>query len=305
MLVICTDKPYQNLDIIDAIQRLGVAYHFEKEIEDALHIIYHHHCNHAEIDDDLYTASVRFRLLREHGFNVCCAETFNKFIDEKGKFKESLINDVKGMLELYEATHFQLHGETMLEEALAFIMFHLKLAETTMDYPLSTQIVNALKRPLRKSLPRLVARSYIPIYEGYATLDKNLIKFAKLDFNMVQHLHKEELSKINRWWKYLDVATNFPFIRDRLVECYFWILGVYFELHYTTARTFMTKVISLTSILDDIYDAYGTYEELEIFTEAIQRWDINCIDQLPDYMKVWYSEVLNVYKEMEDLMSKE
>ncbi|MBA0654527.1 hypothetical protein Goklo_021516, partial [Gossypium klotzschianum] len=99
------------------------------------------------------------------------------------------------MLELYEAAHFQLHGETILKEALAFTMFHLKLAETTMDYPLSTQIANALKRPLRKSLPRLVARSYIPIYEGYATHDKILMKFAKLDFNMVQHLHKEELSK--------------------------------------------------------------------------------------------------------------
>ncbi|TYG47417.1 hypothetical protein ES288_D11G336800v1 [Gossypium darwinii] len=284
MLVISTDKPYQNLDIIDAIQRLGVAYHFEKEIEDALHIIYHHHCNNAQIDDDLYTASVRFRLLREHGFNVCC-ETFNKFIDEKGKFKESLISDVKGMLELYEAAHFQLHGETILKEALVFTMFHLKLAETTMDYPLSAQIANALKRPLRKSLPRLVARSYIPIYEEYATHDKNLMKLVKLDFNMVQHLHKEELSKINSvifgYWEYN------------------------FEPHYTIARIFMTKVISLTSILDDIYDAYGTYEQLEIFTEAIQRWDINCIDQLPDYMKVWYSEVLNVYEEMEDLMSKE
>ncbi|KAH1083851.1 hypothetical protein J1N35_023612 [Gossypium stocksii] len=27
--------------------------------------------------------------------------------------------------------------------------------------------------------------------------------------------------------------------------------------------------------------------------------------QLPDYMKLWYSETLNVYKDMEDLMSKE
>ncbi|TYI58056.1 hypothetical protein E1A91_D11G326000v1, partial [Gossypium mustelinum] len=265
MLVISTDKPYQNLDIIDAIQRLGVAYHFEKEIEDALHIIYHHHCNNAQIDDDLYTASVRFRLLREHGFNVCC-DTFNKFIDEKGKFKESLISDVKGMPELYEAAYFQLHGETILEEALALTMFHLKLAETMMDYPLSTQIANALKRPLRKSLPRLVARSYIPyICEGSATLDKNLMKFAKLDFNM----------------------------------CYFWILGVYFELHYAFARTFMIKVISLTSILDDIYDAYGIYEELEIFMEAIQRWDINCIDYLPDYMKqsqVYHAEAKWLYE---------
>ncbi|KAG8479369.1 hypothetical protein CXB51_029149 [Gossypium anomalum] len=151
------------------------------------------------IDDNLYTASVRFRLLREHGFNESnISNTFNKFINEKGKFKESLISDVKGMLELYEVAHFQLHEETILEEAHAFTMFHLKLAETTMDYPLSTQIANALKQPLRKSLPRLVARSYIPICEGYATVDKNLMKFAKLDFNMVQHLHKEEVVEMFR-----------------------------------------------------------------------------------------------------------
>ncbi|MFQ6635360.1 hypothetical protein Gotur_011649 [Gossypium turneri] len=148
------------------------------------------------IDDDLYAAAVRVRLLREHGFNVCY-ETFNKFIDEKGKFKESLIIYMKGMLELYEAAHFQLHGETILEEALAFTMFHPKSTETTVDYPLSTQIANALKQPLHKSFSRLVAWSYIPIYEGNGTLDKNLKNFAKLDFIMEQHLHKE-LSKINR-----------------------------------------------------------------------------------------------------------
>ncbi|TYG47424.1 hypothetical protein ES288_D11G337100v1 [Gossypium darwinii] len=232
MLVVNMDKSFQKLHIIDAVQRLGVAYHFEKEIEEALQIIYHHHCNHIEVDgDDLYTTAVRFRLLREHGFDVHC-ETFNKFKDEKGNFKESLIGDVKGMLELYEAAHFQLHGENILEEALSFTTFHLKLVETTVDYPLSTQIANALKRPLRKSLPRLIARSYISIYEAYGTQDENLMKFAKLDFKILQHLHKMEINKIN-------------------------------------------------------------------------RWDTSCIDQLPNYMKLWYSETLNVYKDMEDLMSKE
>ncbi|KAK5786257.1 hypothetical protein PVK06_040890 [Gossypium arboreum] len=287
MLVTDTDKSSQKLHIIDAVQRLGVAYHFEKEIEDALQIIYYYHCNHIHDGDDLYTTAVRFRVLREHGFNVDC-EIFNKFKDEKGNFKESLNGDVKGMLELYEAAHFQLHRENILEEALSFTTFHLKLAESrVVDYPLSTQIANALTRPLRKSLQRLVARSYISIYEGYGTQDKNLMKFAKLDFNLLQHLHKEEINEIYRWWKGLDVATNFPFVRDRFVECYFWMMGLYFEPQYAIARTFMTKIISLTSILDDIYDAYGTYEELEIFTKAIQR------------------EALKVYKDMEDLMSKE
>ncbi|KAE8674434.1 (+)-delta-cadinene synthase isozyme A [Hibiscus syriacus] len=293
MLVKSIDKPSRKVHIIDAVQRLGVAYHFKKEIEDALQIVY----QTDDDDDDLCTTAVRFRLLREHGFNV--------HHDENGKFKESLISDIKGMLEFYEAAHFQLQGESILEEALSFTTFHLKLAETMVDYPLSLQIAGALKRPLRKSLPRLVARSYISIYEGYGNQDQNLMKFAKLDFKMVQHLHKQELKEINRWWKDLDVATNFPYIRDRLVECYLCINGVYFEPHYSIARTFMTKVISLTSIMDDTYDAYGTPEELELFTKAIHRWDINCTDQLPDYMKLLYREILNVFKDMNDLMSEQ
>ncbi|KAE8675500.1 (+)-delta-cadinene synthase isozyme XC14 [Hibiscus syriacus] len=189
MVVTNMDKPSQKVHVIDAVQRLGVAYHFEKEIEEALQII-----NHAQVDDDLYTTAVRFRLLREHGFNVHC-DTFNKFKDENGKFKESLIGDVKGILELYEAANFQVHGDNILEEALSFTKFHLKLAEPKADYPLSTQIVDALNRPLLKSLPRVVARTYIPIYEGYGTLDQNLLKFAKLDFRTVQHVHKEEIRR--------------------------------------------------------------------------------------------------------------
>nr|GEW84081.1 zinc finger, CCHC-type [Tanacetum cinerariifolium] len=39
------------------------------------------------------------------------------------------------------------------------------------------------------------------------------------------------------------------------------------------------------AVLDDTYDAYGIYEELEIFTQAIQRWSISCLDVLPEYMK--------------------
>lgn len=69
----------------------------------------------------------------------------------------------------------------------------------------------------------------------------------------------------------MDCARKLPFARDRLVECYFWILAVYFEPHYGLARRFLTKVIAMTSILDDIYDVYGTLEEITLFTDAIER----------------------------------
>ena len=74
-----------------------------------------------------------------------------------------------------------------------------------------------------------------------------------------------------RWWKDLDVPTKFPFARDRIVECYFWTLGAYFEPQYNVGRKMLTKVIAISSILDDIYDAYGTFEELQVLAPAIQR----------------------------------
>ena len=38
-------------------------------------------------------------------------DIFSKFKDNMGNFKESLVNDVKGMLSFYEATHMRVHGK--------------------------------------------------------------------------------------------------------------------------------------------------------------------------------------------------
>ncbi|MBA0580253.1 hypothetical protein Gorai_022481 [Gossypium raimondii] len=91
------DTSIRKLPLIDAVQRLGVNYHFEKEIEDALEAIYH---ENNEADNDLHTTSFRFRLLREPGFDVPC-EAFYKFKDEEGNFKSSLRNDVQGLTKLH------------------------------------------------------------------------------------------------------------------------------------------------------------------------------------------------------------
>lgn len=75
-----------------------------------------------------------------------------------------------------------------------------------------------------------------------------------------------------RWWKDLDFVNKLPFARDRVVECYFWALGPYFEPEFYFARTSLCKVFAVTAAIDDIYDVYGTYEELVLFTEAVERF---------------------------------
>ncbi|KAL7168653.1 hypothetical protein ACSBR2_038986 [Camellia fascicularis] len=305
MLVATNDQPSQKLNFIDAIQHLGVSYHFESEIETALQHIYEidydHHDDKAK--DDLYTIAHLFRLLRQQGYPISC-DVFNKFKDDNGKIRESLIGDVRGMLSLYEAAHLRVRGEDILDEALSFTVTHLESAVPNLSNLVQEQVIHALNQPIHKGLTRLEATRYFFFYEQDDSHNKVLLNFVKLDFNLLQKTHQWELSEITRWWKELDFAKKMPFARDRIVECYFWILGVYFEPQYLLARRMLTKVTALTSIIDDIYDVYGTLEELVLFTDAIERWEISTIDQLPEYMKPCYQALLDVYNMIDEEMAR-
>nr|KAJ0206849.1 hypothetical protein LSAT_V11C500243450 [Lactuca sativa] len=292
------------MQLIDVVQRLGVAYHFEEEIEETLKHIFVTYGDHWIDDSNLQSTSVWFRLLRQQGFNVSSG-IFKKYMDSQGNFMESVRKDVQGMLCLYEAAYMRVEGEEVLDAALSFTTFQLKnIANDHMcdDVSLKIQIEQALEQPLRKRLPRLEAMRYIPIYQKEASHNEALLKFSMLDFNILQSLHKKELSHISKWWKNLDLQNKLPYVRDRLVEGYFWILAVYFEPQYSDARIFLMKTCNLVIILDDTYDNYGTYEELEIFTQAIQKWSPSCIDTLPEYMKIIYQELLDVHREAEEVL---
>nr|WBO38683.1 terpene synthase 12 [Aquilaria agallochum] len=298
------DKPWEQLDLIDSIQRLGVAYHFGDEIENLLQGIHKNLDTCLEENNNLRGISLLFRLLRQSGLTVSC-DVFNKFKDESGKLKESLSEDAIGLLSLHEAACVRLHGEDILEQALDFTTTHLKsIAEDTSSSPkLAAQASQALKYPVRKNIPRLDAKYYISVYPLLNT--PVVLTFAKLDFNILQKLHRNELRELTRWWKDLDIPRRLPYARDRITEMFFWGLAVYYEPCYALGRKILTKVIALTSLLDDMYDAYGTIEELELLTQAIQRWDRNAMDGLTnECSKELYQILLDVYDEIGEDMAK-
>ncbi|KAH9651285.1 alpha-humulene/(-)-(E)-beta-caryophyllene synthase [Citrus sinensis] len=165
MMASDADKPAQKLCLIDVVQRLGVAYHFIKEIDDALEKISH---DPFDDKDDIYIVSLCFRLLRQHGIKMSC-DVFEKFKDDDGKFKASLTNDVEGMLSLYEV------NSTFAE-----------------------QIRHSLRVPLRRAVSRLESRYFLDIYSRDDLHDKTLLNFAKLDFNILQAMHQKEASEITR-----------------------------------------------------------------------------------------------------------
>lgn len=78
---------------------------------------------------------------------------------------------------------------------------------------------------------------------------------------------------IYRWWKHLNLLEELSFARDRMVESYIWALGVYYEPKYSLGRIILAKIVALATVLDDMYDLYATLDELQLFTQAIERFE--------------------------------
>ncbi|KAH6808456.1 hypothetical protein C2S51_029564 [Perilla frutescens var. frutescens] len=289
------DDSMYKMELIDAIQRLGVHYHFAKEIDKFLKYI---HVQHNSKENDLRSVALRFRLLRQQGYNIPC-DVFSKFIDNEGNFMESLRNNVDGMLNLYEAAHLATHGEEILDKAIEFCSSHLQMNNVN---SFSKCINEALQMPVHKSVTRLEARKFISTYQEDESHNEILLNLAKLDFNIVQKMHQRELSDATRWWKKFDVANKMPYARDRIVELFFWMVGVYFEPQYTRARKILIKVISMASILDDTYE-YAALDQLQILTEAIQSWDANmALEDSPPHIQMCYKCLVETFAEIEDAM---
>ncbi|KAM1821855.1 hypothetical protein TB2_023607 [Malus domestica] len=285
------------LELIDDIQRLGLGYHFEEDITRALDKILNN-IDGQGTDQSLHLTALSFRLLRQHGFEVS-QDVFSKFTDGNGSFKAWLCKDVKGMSSLYEASYFAFEGESLLDEGLAFSTICLKnLSGANVTKGLAEHVSHALELPLHHRMQRLEARRYIEAYNKRPDANQALLEIAKRDFNWVQCTLQRDLQEVSRWWVDIGLAKKLSFIRDRLMECFFWSVGIVFEPQHSHARKGLAKVAALVTTIDDVYDVYGTLDELELFTSAVERWDIKAIQTLPNYMKLCFLALYNTVNEM-------
>ncbi|PIA38403.1 hypothetical protein AQUCO_02800244v1 [Aquilegia coerulea] len=308
MLSLADPTSFQELDLIDKIQRLGVAYHFEDEIEYVIQQAYNdddytHFMDqnvHSDKHADLCYVSLRFRLLRQAGYYVS-TDVFKKFKDEKGEFHAKLASDVQGMLSLYEASYLGFSGEDIMDEAMVFTTKHLdSLLTSCSSYSLVLQAKHALAMPIQGSVARSYARHYISIYQQDISRNETLHEFAKLDYNAVQFLHRKEINEVQIWWKRMNIKSKLQFdFRDRVVEAYAITNSINFEPQFSQERIYLAKIWTILSIVDDAFDLSGNLDEVSQLCDAFQRWDAQSTSNLSAQMKVIFLETLNLFNEFE------
>ncbi|KAJ4813295.1 Sesquiterpene synthase 5 [Rhynchospora pubera] len=284
----------EKMTLIDTIQHLGIGYLFEKEIDAVL-------TNLRALtfeSNDLHEVALYFKLLRQHGFPIS-SEIFLKFQNDDGSFKTTLSRDARGLLSLYNAASLQIRDEDILEKANVFAHDGLKHLVHDLKSPLRNQVSRALNTPLPKMMKRLEARWYIDEYEE-ETPNHVILELAKLDFNIVQALHCEELKAISLWWKDFNPKEKLGYARDRIIESYFWITGIYYEPQFSRARIILVKVIALITILDDTYDVHATLEECRQLADAVERWDKKSAEILDEYLTLVYLTLINLCEEIEN-----
>ncbi|GLJ35267.1 hypothetical protein SUGI_0709720 [Cryptomeria japonica] len=298
------DDLFQHLSMVDNVERLGIDRHFQTEIKTALDYVYRYWsdtgigCGRESTHADLNTTALGFRVLRLHRYGIS-SDMLQQFIREEGQLlhfnSQSNEEEIKGILNLFRASLIAFPGEKVLDDAKSFTTTYLQqVLPRISNLNLSREIKFNLEYGWHTNVPRLEARTYIDIYgedSSWASKTINnifyttLLELAKLDFNMIQSLQQKELQILSRWWIESGLG-KLEFARHRHVEYYLWAAMGCIEPKYSTFRIGFAKLSALVTYLDDIYDTYGTLDELKIFTKSIKRWDLSAMDRLPKFMKV-------------------
>ncbi|XP_076947076.1 R-linalool synthase QH1, chloroplastic-like [Bidens hawaiensis] len=265
-------SPLSTLELVDDLQRLGISYQFEDEIRNLLEVIYN---NYYKTHDkwntmDLNLKALGFRLLRQHGFQIP-QDIFQNFKDKTQNLNPHSSEDMRGMLNLYEASYHSFDDESILDDMRDFTTKYLEENKDKMDEIISSLVSHALELPLHLRVPRVESEWYIRVFEKTSDMNPTLLELAKLDFNMVQAVHIEDLKEASRWWRNTKWVEKFRFIRDSVVPSFLWTIGFGYQPHYSHGRRSLARAAAMITTIDDIYDVYGTLDELQQFTDIIDR----------------------------------
>nr|KAJ0213193.1 hypothetical protein LSAT_V11C400179610 [Lactuca sativa] len=108
----------------------------------------------------------------------------------------------------------------------------------------------------------------------------------------------------NPWWKELGLAKELKLARSQPLNWYLWPMASLEDPSLSEQRLELIKPIALIFIIDDIFDVYGTLDELVLFTEAVIRWGVNSLEQLPYHLRICIQALYDITREISDKIYK-
>lgn len=306
------DEELKMLCMVDNIQRMGLAKHFEKEIEQILDQIYkNYQMNNlknntneylllsldetSDLPEKLFKDSLVFRLLRLQGYKINQG-SFCWFLHQpqiRDYIEKNQEHFTYVMYNIYRATDLMFKGESELEEARTFARNFLvnndnlsllpslqKVIEHELNVPWFARLEHLDHRlwiELNQSIPLSVGKS--PFYWlSYLQNDK-LMQLAVQNYEYRQSVYRKELEDLKRWSKEKGLV-DIGFGREKTTYSYFASAASSssFLPYESFLRLIVAKCSIVITVADDFYDEEASLSELQILTEAIQRWDAKNLD---------------------------
>ncbi|XP_060189855.1 (E,E)-geranyllinalool synthase-like isoform X2 [Lycium barbarum] len=220
------DEMLEMLCMVDNIQRMGVALHFEKEIQQILDQVYKNYQTNlqtneyvspetSDLPERLFKDSLAFRLLRLQGYKINQG-SFCWFLNQPHTMAYMEKNQEQFayvMYNVYRATDLMFNGESEMEEARSFSRNFLvnndnisvppalqKLIEHELNVPWFARLEHLDHRlwiELNQSLRNTIGKS--PYYWlSYQQNDK-LMQLAVQNYEYRQSIYRKELEDLKRW----------------------------------------------------------------------------------------------------------
>ncbi|KAG8381989.1 hypothetical protein BUALT_Bualt05G0029800 [Buddleja alternifolia] len=263
------DEEMIKLCMVDQVQRLGVAEHFNQEIEKILAQVYRNQTDYKSgipteaniIPVKLFKDALAFRLLRMQGHYF-----------------------ISAMYSVYRATDLLYPGENELEKARTFAIKILeKFNNRNSDHNIliSKGLHNVIKYELNfewiARMDHLYHRMWIeenkssPLWTAKASYyrlscldDKNLKQLAVENFEFRRSIYAQELA---------ELKSEMGFGREKTTLIYFATAAGTCLPYNSSTRLEIAKAGIIVVVADDFYDMEGSLTEVEVLTNAVRRWD--------------------------------
>ncbi|XP_054816752.1 ent-copalyl diphosphate synthase 5-like [Prosopis cineraria] len=271
---------FEQLWIVDRLERLGISRYFQPKIKEILEYIYRNWnerglgwTRYSDLPD-LDDTAMGFRLLRLNGYDAS-PSVFKNF-EKDGEFFCYPGQSDEGatvIFNFYRATQVQFPGEMILDEGKNFAINFLSKKQATnqildkwiISKDLSGEVSYALDFPWYASLPRVETRFYLEQYGGgddvwiskslyrlHRVNNNNNLELGKLDYNMCQHLHRREWERIQEWYSEWGLES-LGLSKERLLLAYFLAVANIFEPERSQERLAWVKTSALIHTVTSTY----------------------------------------------------